>query len=45
MLRNLEPAQVLMGTSSFNTGTSLSAGLPVYARTRIRTLAAMLAGA
>ncbi len=43
VLRNLVPAQVLMGTSSFNTGTSLSAGLPVYARNRIRTLAALLA--
>jgi hypothetical protein len=32
VLRNLVPAQVLMGTSSFNSGTSLSAGLPVYAR-------------
>lgn len=44
VLRNLVPAQVLMGTSSFNTGTSLSAGLPVYARGRIRTLATLLAG-
>lgn len=44
VLRNLVPAQVLMGTSSFNTGTSLSAGLPVYARSRIRTLTGMLAG-
>ena len=44
VLRNLVPAQVLMGTSSFNTGTSLSAGLPVYARSRIRTLTSMLAG-
>lgn len=44
VLRNLVPSQVLMGTSSFNTGTSLSAGLPVYARSRIRTLAGLLAG-
>ncbi|TDR85461.1 hypothetical protein [Enterovirga rhinocerotis] len=43
VLRNLVPSQVLMGTSSFNTGTSLSAGLPVYARSRIRTLASLLA--
>ena len=44
VLRNLVPAQVLMGTSSFNSGTSLSAGLPVYARSRIRTLVTLLAG-
>lgn len=44
VLRNLVPAQVLMGTSSFNTGTSLSAGLPVYARSRIRTLTGILSG-
>lgn len=44
VLRNLVPSQVLMGTSSFNTGTSLSAGLPVYARSRIRTLATLLSG-
>src|SRR6185503_8222782 len=30
VLRNLVPAQVLTGNSSFNTGTSISAGLPGY---------------
>ncbi|GJD35305.1 hypothetical protein [Methylobacterium aerolatum] len=35
VLKNLLPAQVLMGNSTFNTGTSISAGLPVYARNRI----------
>ena len=35
----LLPAQVLMGNSSFNTGNSISAGLPVYARNRIATFA------
>ena len=39
VLRNLLPAQVLMGNSSFNTGTSISAGLPVYARNRIAAFA------
>jgi hypothetical protein len=42
VLRNLVPAQVLMGRSSFNTGTSLSAGLPVYARNRIKAVAGIL---
>ena len=28
VLKNLLPVQVLMGNSSFNTGTSISAGLP-----------------
>jgi hypothetical protein len=42
VLRNLVPAQLLTGNSSFNTGSSISAGLPVYARTRIQTIAAML---
>ena len=32
MLRNLVPAQLLMGKSSFNSGDSLSAGLPKYAK-------------
>jgi hypothetical protein len=44
VLRNLVPAQVLLGKSSFNTGNSLSAGLPVYARNRIRAIAALLDG-
>ena len=35
VLKNLLPAQVLMGNSSFNTGNSISAGLPTYARNRI----------
>src|ERR1700680_3090187 len=35
VLRNLVPAQVLMGNSSFNTGKSLSAGLPSYSRNQI----------
>ena len=39
VLKNLLPAQVLMGNSSFNTGTSISAGLPVYARNRIAAFA------
>jgi hypothetical protein len=42
VLRNLVPAQVLVGNSSFNTGNSLSAGLPVYVRNRIKTIAAEL---
>ena len=42
VLRNLVPAQVLAGKSSFNSGKSLSAGLPVYARNQIRAIAAIL---
>jgi hypothetical protein len=42
VLRNLVPAQVLMGKSSFNSGASISAGLPVYARNEIRTIAGLL---
>ena len=42
VLRNLVPAQVLMGKSSFNTGNSLSAGLPAYVRNRIQALAEFL---
>ena len=42
VLRNLVPAQVLSGKSSFNSGKSLSAGLPVYARNQIRAIAAIL---
>src|SRR5579884_3387989 len=45
VLRNLVPAQVLMGQSSFNSGTSISAGLPKYARNEIRTVAGLLANA
>ena len=42
VLRNLVPAQVLMGKSSFNSGDSISAGLPDYARNEIRTIAGLL---
>jgi hypothetical protein len=42
VLRNLIPAQVLMGKSSFNSGNSISAGLPDYTRNRIRAIASML---
>jgi len=43
VLRNLVPAQVLMGQSSFNAGSSISAGLPKYARNEIKTIAGILA--
>jgi hypothetical protein len=43
VLHNLVPAQVLMGQSSFNSGDSISAGLPKYARNEIRTVAGILA--
>jgi hypothetical protein len=43
VLRNLVPAQVLAGKSSFNSGRSLSAGLPVYARNQVKAIAAILA--
>ena len=42
VLRNMVPSQVLLGQSSFNTGNSLSAGLPVYVRNRIKAIAGML---
>ncbi len=42
ILRNLVPAQVLLGNSSFNTGASISAGLPAYTRNRIAAIASML---
>ena len=42
VLRNMVPAQVLGGNSSFNTGTSISAGLPNYSRNRIKAIAAIL---
>ena len=42
VLRNLIPAQVLMGKSSFNSGDSISAGLPAYSRNRIRAIATLL---
>ena len=43
VLRNLVPEQVLMGKSSFNSGQSISAGLPRYARNEITTIADILA--
>jgi hypothetical protein len=43
VLRNLVPAQVLAGKSSFNSGNSISAGLPVYARHEIKAVAHFLA--
>lgn len=42
VLRNLVPSQVLMGNSSFNTGTSISAGLPAYSRNRLKAVADIL---
>src|SRR5262245_2834646 len=42
VLRNLVPGQVLVGKSSFNTGLSLSAGLPAYARNQIKAVAGIL---
>jgi hypothetical protein len=42
VLRNLVPAQVLAGKSSFNSGSSLSAGLPVYARGSVKAIAALI---
>jgi len=42
VLRNLVPVQVLLGNSSFNTGSSISAGLPVYTRNRIKAIAELL---
>jgi hypothetical protein len=42
ILRNLVPAQVLAGNSSFNTGDSISAGLPKYSRNRIKAVATLL---
>jgi hypothetical protein len=42
VLRNLVPAQVLAGKSSFNTGNSISAGLPIYSRNQVKAIAAIL---
>ena len=42
VLRNMVPSQVLLGQSSFNTGNSISAGLPVFVRNRIKAIAGML---
>jgi hypothetical protein len=42
VLRNLVPVQVLLGNSSFNTGKSISSGLPNYVRNRIKAIAEIL---
>jgi hypothetical protein len=42
ILRNLVPAQLLMGRSSFNSGQSISAGLPQFAQGRIKAIAAII---
>jgi hypothetical protein len=42
VLRNLVPAQVLAGKSSFNSGNSISAGLPIYARNQVKAIAGIL---
>jgi hypothetical protein len=42
VLRNMLPGQVLAGKSSFNTGTSISAGLPDYTRNQVKAIAAIL---
>ena len=42
VLKNLVPGQVLMGQSSFNTGNSISAGLPTYVRNQIKAMAGIL---
>ncbi|MDQ4061619.1 MAG: hypothetical protein M3145_11035, partial [Pseudomonadota bacterium] len=44
ILRNMVPIQVLTGNSSFNTGTSISAGLPDYTRNRVKAIASILDG-
>jgi hypothetical protein len=42
VLRNLVPVQVLVGKSSFNSGGSISAGLPDYGRNRLRAIAEIM---
>jgi hypothetical protein len=42
ILRNLVPVQLLMGRSSFNSGDSISSGLPNYARGRMKAIAAAM---
>ncbi len=42
VLRNMVPAQVLSGNSSFNSGSSISSGLPNYARNQIKAIAGIL---
>lgn len=44
VLKNLIPAQVLVGRSSFNTGNSISSGLPKYTRSHIKAIADILQG-
>jgi hypothetical protein len=44
ILRNLVPAMVLTGKSSFNAGNSISAGLPVFARNNLKAVATILEG-
>jgi len=42
VLRNLVPGMVLAGKSSFNSGRSISAGLPLFARNNVKAVAAIL---
>jgi hypothetical protein len=42
VLRNLIPAQVISGNSTFNTGDSISSGLPNYARNHLKAIAEIL---
>jgi len=42
ILRNMVPGMVLAGKSSFNTGQSISAGLPLFARNNVRAVASIL---
>ena len=42
ILHNMVPAQVLVGQSSFNSGDSISGGLPKYARNEIAMVAGIL---
>jgi hypothetical protein len=42
VLRNLVPAQLISGNSTFNTGDSISSGLPNYARNRLKAIAEIL---
>ncbi len=42
VLRNLVPAELISGNSTFNTGDSISSGLPNYARNRLKAIAEIL---
>ena len=42
VLRNLVPAQLISGNSTFNTGDSISSGLPNYARNRLKAIAEII---